>query len=141
MIKLAGILIGIVLASGCILAEPSPPPPIPAVTFAFTPGQGSCATGEPKAVIWSENDAIKFTGGISTPTPCYTLDAAYKISGDLIIINIQKRALGGVCIQCIGAVPFEGELNGLPTGNYTVKVVSENKVLAEEALLVEGSFS
>jgi hypothetical protein len=128
---LAGILIIIALASGCILAEPFSPPPAPELTF--TPGQGSCATSEPRVAIWSEEDAIKFAGSVSTPTPCYTLDAAYKISEEVIIINIQSHALGGPCIQCIGAVPFEGELKGLPTGNYTVRLVSGNTVLAEKS--------
>jgi hypothetical protein len=134
---LIGILVGILLASGCVLTKPSPPLPTPGLTFAFTPGQGSCATGEPGVSMWSEAGVLKFAGSVTTSTPCYTLDATYKINGKVITINIQKRALGGVCIQCIGAVPFEGEITGLKEGDYRVKLLLEGKLLKEAVLTIK----
>lgn len=135
---LIGILFGILLASGCVLIKPSPPPPTPGLTFAFTPGQGSCAAGEPGVSMWSEAGVLKFAGSVTTSTPCHTLDAAYKINGEVITINIQKRALGGACIQCVGAVPFEGEVAGLKEGDYRVKVLLEDQLLKEEVLAIKG---
>lgn len=135
MKSIFGLLLGFLLVSGCVLNAP-PSQPASEVSLAFTPGQGSCATGEPEITVWSDSGALKFAGSILTPTPCYSLDASYKISGKIIEISIQKQPLGGVCIQCIGAVPFEGEITGLKEGDYRVKVFVDGKPLKEAEVRV-----
>lgn len=130
------ILLGIIVAltSGCTLSNSTPPSP--ALNFSFTYGHGSCATGEPQIVIWAEGSGIKFSGSVITPTPCYTLTATHRITGMEIIIDIKKQPLSGACIQCIGAVPFQGEIAGLGEGEYTVKVFLDGRALEEKILVL-----
>lgn len=131
--KIIWLLLGVLLASGCILAKPSPP----AQSFTFTPGQGNCATGEPDVAFWSEGGALRFEGSVISSTPCYTLEATHSISGKIIEISIHRKPLGGICIQCIGALPFQGEITGLMEGDYEVKVLLDGKPLKEAEVTIK----
>ncbi len=130
------------------LPEPTRPttPTLPGTTpeLIFTSGQGSCTLATQNASIWVEGGIVRFSGIIGLPTPCYTLNASHEIvddrtNGRTIIIRIQKtpigKSIGKYCIQCVGSVSFKGEIRGLKTGEYMIKIFAGDRLLIQERVV------
>jgi hypothetical protein len=111
--------------------------------FTFNNENGSCGSGESTAEMRLSDNKITFSGYAITSTPCYKLNASYS-SGkikpekgpetDVITITITKEGIEGACIQCIGKIPFNGEITVnkeiWQKGDYGIEIIYEGKELA-----------
>jgi hypothetical protein len=111
--------------------------------FTFNSENGRCTSRENSTVEMTMSDnKIKFSGYILT-SPCDDLKASYSINRvefakapttDVITITIATVKKGGTCIQCIGEIPFNGEItinkDIWNSGNYGIEIVHEGKELA-----------
>jgi hypothetical protein len=113
--------------------------------FTFNSGKGTCTSRENStAEITMTDNKINFSGYVISPDPCYELKASYSIkkvefakapTTDVITVTITKLGsnLAVVCIQCIGEIPFNGEIivnkDMWNSGNYGIEIVYEGKEL------------
>ena len=70
-----------------------------------------------------DRGAVKVTGALSTPTPCYTLSGEVRRDGQIVTLTVEARATDGMCVQSIGAFAYDATLRGLPAGTYTLRVI------------------
>jgi len=118
----------IMAAAGCIeqAAVPS------AGILSFTPGKGSCSIGQAAFSAERSGGSISFSGAIGTSTPCYSLSAAHSVSNEVVQVQVSASSIGGMCIQCIGQIPFNGTVSGLEGGPYTFIIAGGGTVLFEK---------
>lgn len=107
--------------------------------LAFLSLGGSCATvGESEATISLRGDRAFFSGSVIAPTPCHELRAKLRSPITLIYppsiivdITLYQRP-GTICIQCIGEIPFRGEIRNLSPGEYDVSIVYHRRTIAQQ---------
>ena len=107
----------------------------------FDYSAGSCAYSEEEAQIFVWGDEVLFSGSVTTPTPCYRLDAELIFppafsNPPLLVVDITPRVMPGVCVQCIGSIPFTGEIKNLDPGEYDVAIYCQGRLIAEETVEV-----
>ncbi|MFB6241417.1 MAG: hypothetical protein ABEJ36_01275 [Candidatus Nanosalina sp.] len=67
---------------------------------------------------------ITFSGVINTSNPCHEINLdVTEVSEDTYIVEFVENSTGGVCVQCIGYVKFDGSFAA--PGEY--KVIFENE--------------
>ncbi|MFB6160885.1 MAG: hypothetical protein ABEJ61_06870 [Haloferacaceae archaeon] len=105
-------------------STPSTSSDSPTVTDrSLTPGESTCATGETgTASVAFEEDAVRVTGTLVTPTPCHGAElrsATYdRAANELRVVVGPSAPTTDACVQCLGAreyaatVRFEGGLPG-----------------------------
>jgi hypothetical protein len=107
----------------------------PAKEFYFSSGKGGC--GSPKEIAFNiSGKTLHISGAIQTPTPCYALSAEYAIKEDALTIELSSRSKGGVCVECLGAVPFKAELRNIPYGRYQVRLRYGGRALIKPSAVV-----
>ncbi len=74
-------------------------------------------SGPEKLHIITVEKSITFEGPVTKPTPCHTLEAAYKTEGSNVIVNITAKGGSGFCIQVIKDTFYKGSFDY--TGNLT----------------------
>ncbi|MCX6775056.1 MAG: hypothetical protein NTY99_03125 [DPANN group archaeon] len=90
-------------------------------------------TGPDKLHITTLPGSITFEGPVTKPTPCHTLEAAYKTAGSDVIVNITAKGGSGFCIQVIkdtfykGSFGYTGNLTGV-TINYGSQELASAKL-------------
>jgi len=115
----------------------SPPP-----RLVFDCYQGECASDEEsQAVVGIFGSTIVAYGVAITPTPCYELEAELDILASLnyprtIFIDITAREEPGVCIECLGEVPFRAKVVGLAPGIYRVLVRYQGEVIGQRKVVL-----
>ncbi|TET39918.1 MAG: DUF2330 domain-containing protein [Dehalococcoidia bacterium] len=107
--------------------------------LAFLSLGGSCtAVEESEATISLRGDRVFFSGSVIAPTPCHELRAELEIPPaeiypQMIIVNISAEELPGtICIQCIGEIPFKGEIRNLDPGEYDVLMLYQGRTIAQQ---------
>ncbi|MBE0415526.1 MAG: hypothetical protein IBX36_03190 [Dehalococcoidia bacterium] len=117
--------------------------------LAFDSLDGSCTAGEePTAFISLRGNEVFFAGSVIAPTPCYELEAELVIPTTFIypqtiIVDITaQQDPGTICIQCIGEIPFRGEIRHLEPGEYDISICYQGNAIAQQRIKVEpqGSF-
>jgi hypothetical protein len=126
-LKLFGLLLFfIIFISGCIQTTPV------IEDFTFNSGESRCASGgEEEIEIVGGDNKILFSGYVITSDPCHELKASYSLKDSVIEINITNIRTSDVCILCVGNVSFDGEIK-IREGHYTLRIVSEETILAEK---------
>jgi len=104
-------------------------------SFQFTSGKGACSTGE-DTPLSIEGDTFSFTGSVKTPTPCYILTASHSLYKSILKVEISSQAKPGVCVQCLGSVPFEFQVGGLPEGTYRLEVSYNSKEFLTDKIIL-----
>lgn len=116
------------LTLGCVQNQPPSNP-----VLSFKAGDASCASGEGKYNLSHSNGVVRLLGQVYTPTPCYTMEANLSSTGSNLILNLNAKPFGRMCIQCIGSIPVEAEISNLTKGQYNLTVyVDDNMVLSEK---------
>lgn len=112
-----------------------------AAELTFHSLNGSCAAvNESTATISVEGDRVLLSGGAITSTPCHDLEAELALSSDdgcTLMVEITAHEQLGACIQCIGEVPFTGEIGPLDPGEYDVSIVYEGSTIAQQRVEIE----
>lgn len=119
-----------------------PEPTQPQLTFRQL--ESSCASDEEMVQLQGDFGQIKFVGLMNTPTPCYHLHAELRTMRcgptsrcpNTYEIAITAIAQDVNCIQCVGAIPYEGEIRGLAPGMYTIVVAHDDRRIASEQVHV-----
>ncbi len=108
-------------------------------SFQFKSGKGACSTGEEETSLSIEGDTLSFTGSVNTPSPCYTLTASHSLYKSVLKVEVSSQAKPGVCVQCLGSVPFNFQVSGLPEGSYRLEVLYNSKeFLSDKVILISG---
>lgn len=104
-------------------------------------GDGSCADAtDHAATVAFDDDSIRVDGTVITPVPCYDLavdDAGTAIDDGELTVSITAEREDGVCVECVGAVPYEATVDlgdALPDTVVVAHVVDgERTVVARES--------
>jgi hypothetical protein len=59
---------------------------------------------------------------MSTPTPCYRIEAQLSAAGDSLALSVTATALPRICIEVLAAYDYEARIAGLSPGSYEVAV-------------------
>lgn len=104
--------------------------------------QSRCASEQKsQAIIGTLGDTIVAHGLVITPTPCYGLKAKLEIPPTFaypptIIVDITAQGKPGVCIECLGEIPFRVEIGNLAPRTYDVIIQYQNKILDQERVVL-----
>ncbi len=93
--------------------------------LSFHQGQASCGAGADDAQVQAGPGVIRFSGRMTMPDPCHQLDAMLETKNSELIVHISAIApkpSEGLCIQCLGQAPYEGEIISVRPGQYTVRI-------------------
>jgi len=107
--------------------------------FDYYPGRCTSKHSS-EATIGILGDMIVVYGAAVTPTPCYELEARWDISGTfvyppLIIIDIIPKEQPGICVECVGEVPFRAKIADLVPGRvYDVIVQYSGEPISKEGI-------
>jgi hypothetical protein len=81
------------------------------VDESFTAREGDCGTGEDAASVSFDGDAVRVDGSLAAPTPCHGAALAgtrLADDGDRLVVAVDPTDPGQeVCVQCLGAVPYD----------------------------------
>lgn len=139
----AALVAVLVLAVGVIQcgAEEGAEPP----EMTFQSLNGSCAAGMASTVnisLW--NGKAVLNGSVITPDPCHDLEAeldyttpAEASQPKQITVSIAAASNlepGQACVECIGAVPFTGEIGPLDYGEYNVSIAYGGEIIAQRLI-------
>ncbi|MDW8031518.1 MAG: hypothetical protein RMJ29_06875 [Candidatus Bipolaricaulota bacterium] len=118
-------LMGLVLLGGCRRGEDLGSP-----MLSFHHGEAHCGVGLDDARVQAEAKGIRFSGQMTTPDPCHRLEAVLEVKNSELIVHISavsEKAPDRVCIQCLGQVPYTGEIVNVRPGQYTVKIYHDKR--------------
>ncbi len=112
--------------------------------LAFRQLESSCASADEMVQLQGDFGRIEFVGLMNTPTPCYNLHAelrAMRCGPTSRCPNTYEIAITAIvqdvnCIECVGTVPYEGEIRGLAPGMYTIVVAHDDRRMASEQVHV-----
>jgi len=105
--------------------------------FDYYPGR--CTSKDKwEAAVEIFGNMIMIHGVAITPTPCYELAARIDtprafVYPPTIIVDITARAKPGVCVECLGEVPFQAKIaNLIPGQAYDIIVQYKDKVINQK---------
>lgn len=101
-----------------------------APTLILSPGIRNCG-GISSANITVRGDIVRFGGGVPASTPCTLITAMLDWDKNNLNVTIEKHAENKTCIWCNAMISFTGEIMGLGTGEYNLKIISEDYTLVE----------
>ncbi len=113
-------LTSLALLGGCSRSEDVDSP-----MLSFHQGETSCGAGLDDAHVQALSGGIKFSGRMTVPDPCHQLKAMLEVRDSELIVHISviaPKPSDGVCIQCLGQAPYDGEIVNLRPGQYTVAI-------------------
>ncbi|HUV46093.1 MAG TPA: DUF2330 domain-containing protein [Dehalococcoidia bacterium] len=108
----------------------------------FDYGLGSCASRQrSQATIGVSGDVIVICGSVIIPTPCYGLRAELNLPltfahQPIINIDITAQEKPGICIQCLGEIPFWAKIVNLKPGLYDIAVRYQDKVIGQKTVIM-----
>ena len=108
----------------------------------FDYGPGSCASRqESQAVVGVSDDVIVIRGSVVTPTPCYELRTELNLPltfahQPTINVDIIAQEKPGICIQCLGGIPFWAKIVNLKPGLYDIAVRYQDKVIGRKTVVI-----
>jgi hypothetical protein len=118
----------LVAAAGCVEQGAAPS----ASVLSFMPDKVSCASEQAVFGASRSGGVISFSGAVDTSTPCYSLSATHSVSNDVVQVQVSAKSRGGMCIQCVGQIQFNGTVSGLEDREYTFIISKSEKVLFEK---------
>ncbi len=110
--------------------------------FIFDYGPGSCALRqESQAAVGVSDDVIVIRGSVVTPTPCYELRTELNLPltfahQPTINVDIIAQEKPGICIQCLGGIPFWAKIVNLKPGLYDITVRYQDKVIGRKTVVI-----
>ena len=139
---LIAILVLVVGVIQCGAEEGAEPPQL-----TFQSLNGSCAGNASTANISLWNGKVVLNGSVITPNPCHDLEAELEYIKPsnasqpkqitVSIAAVSNLAPGQACIQCIGAVPFTGEIGPLDYGEYDVSIAYDGEAVARQKVVIQ----
>jgi len=110
----------------------------------FDYGTGRCTSKHSsEATIGTLGNTVVIYGIAITPTPCYELEARLdpcpwsSVYPPPLIIDIIARAKPGVCVECLGEVPFQAKIANLVLGqDYDVTVQYKSEIIGRERIFL-----
>lgn len=95
--------------------------------------EANCSTADVGTTnITASNNVIVLSGQISAD-PCATVTSNLTVEGSIISINfVSTVEQTTICIECLGAIYFNGTISGLKPGNYTVQIVHQDSVVTSQ---------
>jgi len=87
--------------------------------------QGAVQTsnGSRPAVKSASDKQVVIAGSLTTPNPCYKIEAAMSGGNERPTLTLTANAQPGFCAQVIGSFDFEATVTGLSSGSHRVTVV------------------
>jgi len=108
----------VIAALGC--AEPTAPDG-PQVTL--EPGSVVFGDADPFIRATGGRNAIVLVGQIQVPASCYAMERPrVAVEGRRVSLRFEAAQTRGVCLDAVGALPFEAEVSPLRAGSYTIVV-------------------
>lgn len=90
----------------------------------------------PEQDIRAVGNSIVITLPIQTPTPCYEVEGTVTPAGkNSIVVNLETRQVGEVCVQCVGVVTAKVTISDLEKGIYGLQVNSPDKALITKIMI------
>lgn len=108
----------------------------------FDYGPGSCASRQrSQATVGVLDDVIVICGSVVTPTPCYELRTELNLPltfahQPTINVDIIAQEKPGICIQCLGGIPFWAKIVNLKPGLYDIAVRYQDKVIGQKTVVI-----
>ena len=87
--------------------------------------QGAVQTsnGSRPTVKSASDKRVVIAGSLSTPNPCYKIEASMSGGNDRPTLTLTANAQPGFCAQVVGNFDFEATVTGLSSGSHRVTVV------------------
>ncbi len=82
-----------------------------------------------KQDIRAVRNSIVIVMPIQTPTPCYEVEGTVSSFGSDIVVNLQTKKKGEVCVECIGVVVAKVTISNLDKGTYGLQVNAPDKAI------------
>ncbi len=105
---------------------------------------GSCTAEEGStATISLLDDKVLFSGTVIAATPCHELGAELVVPSNIlypqgVIVELTAyESPDTTCIQCIGELPFTGEISQLDPGEYDIFILYEGSTIAQQRIEIE----
>jgi heat shock protein HslJ len=67
-------------------------------------------------------NSIIITVSMGTSVPCFDATGDVTINGNKVLVEIDTKSRGGVCVECIGKIVGRVTIFDLPPGDYEVDV-------------------
>ena len=116
----------------------------PKLTFRSLGGNCTAEEGS-TATIYLLDDKVLFSGSVIAATPCHELEASLVIPSNIlypqgIIVDITAYERPDIiCIQCLGELPFMGEIGQLNPGKYDVLIRYQGSIIMQQRIDIEPS--
>ena len=79
--------------------------------------------------IRAVRDSIVIVMPIQTPTPCYDVEGTVSSFVSDIVVDLQTKKKGEVCVECIGVVVAKVTISNLDKGTYGLQVNAPDKAI------------
>ncbi len=107
--------------------------------------ESSCASDGETAQLQGGKGKLSFSGAVETPNPCHDLQAELvtmrcgptERCPNTHEVAITSKPQGGSCIECLGSVPYQGEIRGLEAGLYAITITHDGRPIAEAQVQVD----
>jgi hypothetical protein len=86
-------------------------------------GAAETAADSMPSMARASADTLELTGAISTPNPCYEVEATLDTEGTRLTLTLAATPKGGFCAQVLAAFEYRAKITGLGPGSYTVVTV------------------
>ncbi len=114
------LILGIALAR-CQSAPRSALLQEPQLEFVIVDSARAVAEAQP-ALSMTAPGTLELSGVISTPNPCYDIDAGLSADGQTLTLTLTASARPGICVQVLGAFPYRATISRLSPGAYQLVV-------------------
>jgi hypothetical protein len=94
----------------------------PMLDFELTGSAPADATVGP-AVESAAAGSVEISGVISTPNPCYEVDAELRETGGKLELTLTARSKGGICPQVVGRFAYRARISSLAAGDHELVTV------------------
>ena len=83
----------------------------------------SCASNGDKLTVVTTQGVLIIHGNLTAPTPCHNIDGDFKYDSKTINVSLWNKPVGdGVCIECVGSIPFSSVFQNFNEGLYILLV-------------------
>ena len=86
-------------------------------------GSAQTSNGSAPSLKSASEKQVVIAGSLSTPNPCYKVEAAMSGGPDRPTLTLTANAQPGFCAQVIGNFDYEATVTGLSSGRHRVRVV------------------
>ena len=121
MLRLTAACVSLLLVASCAsLTSPDRERPPFRVGLVNSPEAPEGATSPPTVRV--REGGLEVLGIISTPYPCYDIDASLERDGRRLAITVTARGQNVMCIAVLGAFAYSVDVGDLAPGSYRVTV-------------------